>query len=149
MSVVNNVQSVLEESNIIDVYSVHNGNSHISSPFAMDISLRDFEGEQVQVEAMVDDGAMVAAMDSAVYDKLKNAIGGWEPTQRKFRMANGSVVPGTARWKGRIKVKGVEVEGGFEVFDSGGGWKFLFGKPLLEQFAAVHDYRKDVIVLKG
>ncbi|KAJ3870448.1 hypothetical protein F5051DRAFT_447687, partial [Lentinula edodes] len=98
---------------------------------------------------MVDDGAMVAAMDSAVYDKLKNAIGGWEPTQRKFRMANGSVVPGTARWKGRIKVKGVEVEGGFEVFDSGGGWKFLFGKPLLEQFAAVHDYRKDVIVLKG
>lgn len=74
--VVNNVQSVLEESNILDVYSVHNGNSHIS--------LRDFEGEQAQVEAIVDDGAMVAAMDSAVYDKLKNTIGGWELMGRKF-----------------------------------------------------------------
>ncbi|KAJ3902106.1 hypothetical protein F5879DRAFT_991305 [Lentinula edodes] len=42
-----------------------------------------------------------------------------------------------------------EVEGGFEVFDSGGSWNFLFGKPLLEKFAAVHDYQKDSILLRG
>ncbi|KAJ3925333.1 MAG: hypothetical protein NXY57DRAFT_967998 [Lentinula lateritia] len=149
MSVVNNVQSVLEESDILDVYSVHNGDSHISSPFSMDIGLTDFEGRQAKVEAMVDDGAMVAAMDIAVYERLRTTIGGWELTQRRFRIANGSVVPGTVRWKGRINVEGAEVDGDFEVFDSGGGWKFLFGKPLLEQFLAVHDYGKDTIKLQG
>ncbi|GAW03058.1 Retrovirus-related Pol polyprotein from transposon opus Includes: ame: Full=Protease [Lentinula edodes] len=64
-------------------------------------------------------------------------------------MANGTVVPGAARWTGRISVEGVEVEGEFEVFDSGGSWKFLFGKPLLERFSAVHDYRKESIMLHG
>ncbi|KAJ3804357.1 hypothetical protein F5876DRAFT_83317 [Lentinula aff. lateritia] len=149
MSIVNNVQSVLKESDILDVYTVHNGNSHISSPFSMDISLSNFDGRQAAVEAMVDDSAMVAAMDVAVYERLRTTIGGWEPTQQKFRMANGSVVPGTARWKGHVSVQGMKVDGEFEVFDSGGGWKFLFGKPLLERFAAVHDYQKDAIVLRG
>ncbi|KAJ3902955.1 hypothetical protein F5879DRAFT_804480, partial [Lentinula edodes] len=149
MSIESNVQSVLGESNILDVYSVHGDESHISSPFSMDISLKDSEGKHAEVEAMVDDGAMVAAMDVAVYEELRDKLGGWEPTERKFRMANGSVVPGTAHWKGRVSVKGVEEDGGFEVFDSGGSWKFLFGKPLLERFSAVHDYRKDAIILKG
>ncbi|GAW06831.1 retrotransposon-like family member (retr-1) partial [Lentinula edodes] len=88
-------------------------------------------------------------MDANVYEGLRNEIGGWTTTQRKFRMANGTVVPGKARWAGCINVKGVEVDGEFEVFDSGGSWKFLFGKPLLERFSAVHDYGKESIVLHG
>ncbi len=35
--------------------------------------------------------------------------------------------------------------GSFEVFSSGGGWDFLFGKPLLEAFKAVHDYKTDLV----
>ncbi|KAJ3898378.1 hypothetical protein F5879DRAFT_774732, partial [Lentinula edodes] len=118
-------------------------------PFSMGIGLKDNEGRAATVEAMVDDGAMVAAMDTRVYKSLRSKIGGWKPTQRKFRMANGTIVPGEARWEGHINVKGVEVDGEFEVFDSGGSWKFLFGKPLLEQFSAVHDYGKESIVLRG
>ncbi|KAJ3803728.1 hypothetical protein F5876DRAFT_84586 [Lentinula aff. lateritia] len=115
----------------------------------MDIGLKDNEGRAAAVEAMVDDGAMVAAMDTEVYKSLRSEIGGWKLTQRKFRMANGTIVPGEASWGGCINVKGVEVDGEFEVFDSGGSWKFLFGKPLLEQFLAVHDYGKESIVLRG
>jgi hypothetical protein len=37
----------------------------------------------------------------------------------------------------------------FEVFPSGGSWSFLFGKPLLERFAAVHDYDTDTIRIPG
>ncbi|KAJ7352144.1 hypothetical protein DFH08DRAFT_956955 [Mycena albidolilacea] len=37
----------------------------------------------------------------------------------------------------------------FEVFPSGGSWSFLFGKPLLECFAAVHDYGTDTIRISG
>ncbi|KAJ3897702.1 hypothetical protein F5879DRAFT_781953, partial [Lentinula edodes] len=120
-----------------------------SSPFSMDISLKDFEEKQAEVEAMVNDGAMVAAMDIAVYERLQTTIGGWEPTKQKFRMANGSVVPGAVRWKGRVNVEGAEVDGDFEVFDSRGSWKFLSSKLLLEQFSAVHDYGKDAIRLQG
>ncbi|KAJ3858429.1 hypothetical protein EV359DRAFT_87753 [Lentinula novae-zelandiae] len=115
----------------------------------MDIDLKDFEGRQAAVEAMVDDGAMVAAMDTKVYESLRSKIGGWTTTQQKFRMANGMVVSGKASWAGHVNVKGVEVNGEFEVFDSSGSWKFLFGKPLLEQFSAVHDYGKESIVLRG
>ncbi|KAJ3911611.1 hypothetical protein F5877DRAFT_85743 [Lentinula edodes] len=50
---------------------------------------------------------------------------------------------------GRVNNQGAEAEGGFEVSDSGGSWNFLFGKPLLEKFAAVHDYQKDSILLRG
>ncbi|KAJ3906072.1 hypothetical protein F5879DRAFT_787730, partial [Lentinula edodes] len=118
-------------------------------PFSMNIGLRDSEGKQAAVEAMVDDGAMVAAMDTRVYENLRSELGGWRPTKRKFRMANGTVVPGETSWVGRIDVQGVEVDGEFEVFDSGGSWKFLFGKPLLERFSAVHDYGKESLVLHG
>ena len=36
-------------------------------------------------------------------------------------------------------MKGIRVEGEFEVFDSSGGWTFLFGKPLLRRFRAMHN----------
>ncbi|KAJ3859531.1 hypothetical protein EV359DRAFT_86298, partial [Lentinula novae-zelandiae] len=149
MSVVNNVPSFLDESNILEVYSVRNGESHVSVPFSMNIGLRDSEGKQAAVEAMVDDGAMVAAMDTKVYESLRSELGGWRPTKRKFRMANGTVVLGETSWVGCINVQGVEVDGEFEVFDSGGSWKFLFGKPLLELFLAVHDYGKESLMLHG
>ncbi|TFY82666.1 hypothetical protein EWM64_g1338 [Hericium alpestre] len=39
--------------------------------------------------------------------------------------------------------------GEFEVFDSGGGWSFLFGKPLLVAFRAQHDYEDDLVHVSG
>ena len=37
--------------------------------------------------------------------------------------------------------------GTFEVFDSQGGWSFLFGKPLLCAFKAVHDHTMDKVTI--
>ena len=45
-------------------------------------------------------------------------------------------------------MNGIEVEGELEVFESGGQWDLLFGKPLLEKYKAIHDYGKDTIVIK-
>ncbi|KAK7451762.1 hypothetical protein VKT23_012441 [Stygiomarasmius scandens] len=42
-------------------------------------------------------------------------------------------------------MKGLEVEGSFEVFDSKGSWQLLFGKPLLQRFQAIHEYKNDTI----
>ncbi|KAK1222436.1 hypothetical protein PQX77_014721 [Marasmius sp. AFHP31] len=80
--------------------------------------------------------------------KVKDRIGGWGQSRKWMRMADGALVPGVASWHGKVRVKGLEMETTLEVFDSGGQWDFLFGKPLLEKFGAVHDYGKDVIVMK-
>ena len=43
----------------------------------------------------------------------------------------------------------IKAEGKFEVFNSGGEWAFLFGKPLLKAFNAIHDYSQDEITVSG
>jgi hypothetical protein len=64
-------------------------------------------------------------------------------------MANGALVPSVGYWEGYIRFGGVRVRASFEVFPSGGSWSFLFGKPLLEAFGAVHDYATDTIMVCG
>jgi hypothetical protein len=64
-------------------------------------------------------------------------------------MANGTIVPSRAVWKGDVEIAGVRAQGVFEVFDSGGGWKFLFGKPMLHGFKAIHNYETDQVDISG
>ena len=35
------------------------------------------------------------------------------------------------------------------MFDSGGNWAFLFGKPSLEAFDAIHNYGNDTVTVTG
>jgi hypothetical protein len=62
-------------------------------------------------------------------------------------MANGSIVNPVGCWEGIIELGGATVAGSFEVFDSCGGWDFLFRKRLLTAFSAVHDYATDEVFL--
>jgi hypothetical protein len=64
-------------------------------------------------------------------------------------MANGTILPLQATWKGEIMIGGIQAEGRFEVFNSGSGWSFLFGKPLLQAFQAIHDYSMDQVQITG
>ena len=49
-------------------------------------------------------------------------------------MANGIIVPSQGVWKGQLELGGLQSEGEFEVFDSGGSWEFLFGKAAVMLF---------------
>jgi hypothetical protein len=64
-------------------------------------------------------------------------------------MANGVIVPSQAVWRGEVEIAGVKAQGEFEVFDSGGGWKFLFGKPMLHAFKTIHNYKMDQVDITG
>jgi hypothetical protein len=64
-------------------------------------------------------------------------------------MANGVLVRSHAKWSGMLKLEGTKAQGTFEVFDSGGGWSFLFGKPLLKAFKAQHEYEQDTIQVRS
>lgn len=102
------------------------------------------QGEVARVNALFDGGAMVGAICSSIFDKVKHCLHGQaKPSSRLLQMANGIVIQSQAVWKGTLELKGICMEGEFEVFDSGGGWTFLFRKPLLRRFQAVHDYSSD------
>ena len=62
-------------------------------------------------------------------------------------MADRTITPAEAEWAGDIQIAGIKIHGSFLVFNSGGSWAFLFGKPLLTAFKAVHDYRDDTITI--
>ncbi|KAJ8085177.1 hypothetical protein PM082_003964 [Marasmius tenuissimus] len=115
----------------------------------MRVELVDGEGKFVRVNGMVDDGAMIVGLSTQIYNEVKGKIRGWGESRMWMRMADGALVPGVANWEGRVRVKGLEVQTSIEVFDSGGQWDLLLGKPLLESFKAVHDYGKGELVLKG
>jgi len=62
-------------------------------------------------------------------------------------MADGARVLSHGRWIRDVTLGGQTARTGFEIFSSGGGWSLLFGKPLLRQFRAIHDYGEDKLMI--
>ncbi|KIN95320.1 hypothetical protein M404DRAFT_100622, partial [Pisolithus tinctorius Marx 270] len=100
-------------------------------PFIHPVTLKNEDSTETMIQALFDDGAMTGAMSSSTFNAIKHTLKGWRLSSQILRMANGTIVPSEAVWTGTINIKNTEVMGTFEVFDSTGGWSFLFGKPLL------------------
>ncbi|KIM44034.1 hypothetical protein M413DRAFT_56786, partial [Hebeloma cylindrosporum] len=132
---------------IVDLYGIGNSNrSHKSVPFVHAVELEGPKGEGVQTKGVFDDGAMVNAIDLDVFSRVKGRLSPLQPSELGLRMADGRVVPSEGVWSGFISVNGAWGHGDFEVFRSGNAWALLFGKPLLVEFKAIHDYGCDEIV---
>ncbi|KAJ7606297.1 hypothetical protein DFH06DRAFT_1019442, partial [Mycena polygramma] len=137
---------------VVDLYAVgieRTGAKRASVPFMCGIEVEGPRGEIERVRALEDDGAMVNAMCTAMYEAIQHRIGELQCSGKILRMADGSEVPSTGFWEGYIRFGGARVWAAFEVFPSGGSWSFLFGKPLLEAFGAIHDYAADTITVRG
>ena len=144
----------VDKPNTIDLYSAtysdqnHTIGMHSKPvPFIHPITLTSPDGTTSRVDALFDDSAMAGAMSTSTFNTIKHGLFGWQQSSRALHMANGVIVPSEATWTGTIHVEGVEATGTFEVFDSGGGWSFLFGKPLLQAFKAKHDYETDEVTI--
>ncbi|KAG2744576.1 hypothetical protein P692DRAFT_201674294, partial [Suillus brevipes Sb2] len=96
---------------------------------------------------LFDDGAMVSAMCTSIFEKVKHRLHNWSTSDRRLRMVNGSVVKAVAKWTGTIRIGGVKAQSTFEVFNSRGSWGFLLGKPTLHAFTAIHEYETDTITI--
>jgi hypothetical protein len=88
-------------------------------------------------------------MCTSLFNVVKHRLGNWQPSQKLLRMANGAIVPSQARWERTIKLVDVTIEGLFEVFDSGGSWAFLLGKPLLRRFRAKQNFGMDTVEIEA
>ena len=75
-----------------------------------------------------------------VFEKVRHRLGKWRNSEKQLRMGNRTIIPSLAVWEGRIQLGEVIVRGEFEVFNSGGSWDFLLGKPLLKAFHAKQEY---------
>ena len=136
-----NVHNATTNNNVVDLYSVGHKevtrtmcNMGVEVPFQHTLLLFGPQGETVRISALFDGCAMVAAMCKTVFEKVKHRLEEWKELERQLRMGNGVIVPLLAVWKGRMRLGGVTITGEFEVFDSGGSWAFLLGKPLLRLF---------------
>ncbi|KAF8144510.1 hypothetical protein K438DRAFT_1488899, partial [Mycena galopus ATCC 62051] len=113
--------------------------------FVHGVALLGPRGEVVRLRCIFDDEATVNAIDSGVYNQVRNHLALLAPSRRILRMADGRLVPSIGMWTGEVVLDGVKHVGSLEVFDSGGAWAMLFGKPLLKGFSAVHDYKTDIL----
>ncbi|KAJ7870660.1 hypothetical protein B0H13DRAFT_2350282 [Mycena leptocephala] len=119
------------ESHIVDLYTVgiERRPRRTSVPFICGIELEGPRGELVRVQALEDDGAMVSAMCTALYERERHRIGELKHSGKTLRMANGTLIPSMGFWEGYIRFGGA--------------------RPLLEEFEAVHDYKMDSITVPG
>ena len=147
------VSSTNMNDDTIDLYSIERSETTKSStvdevPFIYNIHIIGLNRRRLKVKALFDGGAMVSAMSTTAFKGVQNQLGDMRQSKRRLRMADGAVLPSQWKWEGCIELGSVEVYGEFEVFDSKGGWDFLFGKPLLRQFKAIHDYEADIVTIK-
>ena len=119
-----------------------------TKPFKHRVHLQGPRGEVVRVWANIDDGAMREVMLMKTFGRVKHRLRVMKPSTQLLCVANGVIIQSKAQWEGEIEVNGVCTNIGFELFDSGGKWDFLFGKTLLEAFCAIHNYKLDEIVIK-
>ncbi|KAG2744480.1 hypothetical protein P692DRAFT_201669873, partial [Suillus brevipes Sb2] len=118
-------------------------------PFMQNISFEGPNGETMQVKALFNEGTMVSVMSTAVFNQVKCRLTNWEPWKKRLQMSHRMIVPSRAKWKGSVAIVNIKTQGEFKVFDSGGGWQFLFGKPLLQAFRVVHEYETDTVRITG
>ena len=137
------------EIQIFDLYTVGHDNKKLTQPFVHQLGIDTGIGGTIQVWANVDDGALANAMSIAKFNTIKHRLGYYKPSPRWLRMADGSIVKPKAVWEGKMEIGGVQVVGSFEVFDSGGNWEFLLGKPLLTALHAVHEYSGDTVTIEN
>jgi hypothetical protein len=135
---------------IFALYGVgaEDGERKNSVPFVQHMQLGGPQGEVVRTPGVVDDGALVAALDSKFYETVKHRLAGLGRSARILRMADTRLTPSTGTWTGDVTLGGKTYRGCFEVFDSRCTWTLLFGKPLLEKFDAVHEYCADILHLR-
>ena len=133
------------ESNTFSSYIVEVGSTKHGAPFKHRIFLRGEGNKTIGIQATWDDGCTVAALSTKKYEEVKESMEGWETSRCLLRMANRNIVPSAAHWKGDMTIGGITRQVNVEVFDSGGGWEFLLGKPVMQTFGLIHDYSNNTV----
>lgn len=120
------VPSFISDNSITDVYRLDAlgkpAISQTSNLFLTVPYLQGPQGEKTQFLAIVDNGTMINAIDTAAYQHIARRLSPLSPSVRTLCMANRSLVLSTGVWTGTLSWGPVQVHMTFEVFPSRGSW---------------------------
>lgn len=152
---VHTTNNVTTNTDLVDLYMVQpmkpgkTTQSINTIPFTCRIQLRQNQGDQgTSLSGLFDSGAMINAISKEAYQARAHTLGPLRPSQRRLRMADGTLVQPVGVWKGTIQVASQIVPAEFEIFDCSSGWSTLIGKDLLGRLGVVQDYELDTVTLK-
>jgi transposase InsO family protein len=111
------------------------------------VQLQGLRGETIQVQAVIDGGAMMNTMCKSKWDTQANYLSPLMPSKMILSVADNHRIASEGRWTGTVDVAGTRVEQHFEIFDSNGAFEIILGKPWLEDVQAVHRYATDEITI--
>ncbi|KAG1725895.1 uncharacterized protein EDB91DRAFT_1254580 [Suillus paluster] len=107
------VSLTTNKTDIVDLYTAGHASLNKAQigtgeavPFIHQVKLKGPNGELVRIQALFDDGAMVPAMCSSIFNKVKHRLQNFSPSTKRLRMANGTIVTSEAQWSGVIELNG-------------------------------------------
>ena len=118
-----------------------------TKPFRQCIQLAGPSQYPVRATAQVDDGAMRNCIGLHVWHSYGHCLGTLMPTTLRVSVANSNTIPCAGLWSGEVKIRGTSSFTHFVVFECGGAFDVILGKPWLHEVNAIHDYRTDTITI--
>ncbi|KAJ7135941.1 hypothetical protein C8R44DRAFT_869633 [Mycena epipterygia] len=131
------------------ILTIQNNNEQRTAPFLQRVQLLGPNGEVVCATAQVDDGAMKNCISKKRWDAYGHCLTLLAPTATRIRVASGGRVTPMGKWWGEVEVGGVRVQAWFEVFECGGVFDVILGKPWLHAVRGIHDYDADRIHIRA
>ncbi|QRW02375.1 integrase core domain protein [Ceratobasidium sp. AG-Ba] len=119
-----------------------------TKPFQRWITI-EINAPGVEARGTVDAGSQANVMDAALWAANQVRLGPLLPTRTLLRVADGKASKCLGKWRGVIEMDRVGVRTEFEVFDSGGAFEVLLGKPWLTLVKAEQRFEDDSLKLDG
>ncbi|QRV79934.1 Retrovirus-related Pol polyprotein from transposon [Ceratobasidium sp. AG-Ba] len=119
-----------------------------TKPFQRWITI-EINAPGVEARGTVDAGSQANVMDAALWAANQVRLGPLLPTRTLLRVADGKASKCLGKWRGVIEMDRVGVRTEFKVFDSGGAFEVLLGKPWLTLVKAEQRFEDDSLKLDG
>ncbi|KAJ6622146.1 hypothetical protein B0H10DRAFT_1650573, partial [Mycena sp. CBHHK59/15] len=117
-------------------------------PFYQRAQLLGPNNAVVRVTAQIDNGTMRNCILLARWKKYGHCLSPLVPSRTRLGVASGGKIWPHGRWWGEVGVGGVQAAAWFEVFECGGAFDVILGKPWLHSVRASHDYETDEIRIR-
>ncbi|KAJ7938887.1 hypothetical protein B0H13DRAFT_1460835, partial [Mycena leptocephala] len=103
----------------------------------------------VRITAQVGNGAMRNCISLARWKAYGYCLSRLEPSRTRLGVASRGKIWPYGRWWGNVGVDGVRAATWFEVFECGGAFDVMLGKPWLHCIRAIYNYETNEIRIRS
>ncbi|GAB1528281.1 hypothetical protein RhiTH_011473 [Rhizoctonia solani] len=107
------------------------------------------EKQAVKSRSTINAGSQANILDAALWAANKSSLGPLKPSQTLLQVADSKASQCLGQWTGQVELAGQAQWSSFEVFDSGGAFEVLLGKPWLTQAKATQSFINNMLHLPG